>query len=352
MSDSDLPSILARIAPTRRITPEDVLDIRRSLFGDMAVTPLEAETLIALDEAAIERCDEWTMLFSEAVTDFIVRQQSPPGYVDDAGADWLISLIGRDGRIRTDTELDLLIHILESADSVPQRLTDFALKQVKDAVLTGDGPLARSGRVEAGRITAAEVELLRRIIFAAGGSGDIAVTRHEAETLFDINDAVKGQDNDPAWADFFARAVGASVMTVSTFDGQSRESAARVDAWLNEPPENILGFASRMRPDKVDFVDTLKDAFGEPELDRAWAEQNAQDDADLAAAEPVTADEANWIKTRISGDGSFDPAEKALVAFLKQESPQLDDAIDPLVDEAEFNDTDVTPAIFGRRQAR
>jgi hypothetical protein len=353
MSQSALPQILARIAPTRRITPEDALDIRRALFGDMAVSPLEAETLIALDEAAVERCPEWTMLFTEAVTDFIVRQQHPPGYVDDAGADWLISLVGRDGRIRTDTELDLLIHILETADAVPQKLSDFALDQVKDAVLTGEGPLARAGRVEAGRITPAEVELLRRIIFAAGGSGDIAVTRHEAETLFEINDAVKGQDNDPAWADFFARAVGASVMTVSTYDGQSREDAARRAAWLEEPPEGLLGFAGRMRPDRLDqgFLETMSDAFREPSHERDWAAQNAEDDADLAAAERVTADEANWVLARIGADGSFDPAEKALIAFLKQESPQLDEAIDPLVDEAEFNDTEVTPAIFGRRRA-
>jgi hypothetical protein len=348
MSDADLPQILARIAPQRRITAEDALAVRRALFSDMSVSAIEAETLIALDEAAIERCAEWNELFVEALTDFVVRQQHPPGYVDEDGADWLMKLIERDGEVRTASELDLLVHVLETADSAPQRLTDFALKQVKNAVLNGEGPLARSGRLEKGRIGAAEVDLLKRILYSAGGDGNVAITRNEAETLFDLNDAVRGQPNDPSWNDLFARAIGAAVMTVSTYQAPSRDEAARDEAWLNAP-ESMATFVGRMftgsRRGALDGV------FGPSAEIREWEAQNAREDAAIAAAEPISADEAAWLSERIGRDGQFDPAERALIAFLREESPEIDEALAPLVEQQHADDPEGAPPVFGRRRS-
>jgi hypothetical protein len=349
MGDAVLPQVLATIAAARKITAEDTLAVRRSIYGELAITPIEAETLMALDEALLERCPEWDMLFVEALTDYVVNQQHPPGYVDDAGADWLISLIGRDGQIRTETELDLLVHILETADRVPGRLSDFALAQGKDAVLNGDGPLARSGRLQKGLMGADEVTLLRRILYAAGGPGNIAITRSEAETLFDINDAVRGQPNDPSWNDLFAKAIGAAVMTVSTYEAPSSEVAARDEAWLAEP-ESMGGFISRMFSGKK--VNPFDGVFGPSEDEQAWEARNAANEDALARAEVVAPDEAAWLQERIGRDGEFDPAEKALVAFLRGESPQIDEGMAPLIDEEESSDPQESTPVFGRRRSK
>lgn len=353
MGDAALPSILAAVAQRRAITPEDVISIRRAMFDDMAVSPIEAETLIALDEAAQQRCPEWTDLFVEALTDFMVRQRHPAGYIDDAGADWLINLINRDGHVRTDSELDLLVHILETADSAPQRLSDFALAQVKAAVVHGQGPLARSGRLQQGCIGADEVALLRRILFASAGEGNIGVTRHEAETLFDINDAARGQPNDPSWNTFFAQAIGGSILNVSTYEPVSREIAARDEAWLDEP-ENMASFVSRMFSGRG-MAQAFDGLFDKSADEKAWDAQNAREDAALAAAETVTAEEAGWIRERIGRDGYYDPAERELVAFLYRESPHIEGDLTPAESDVQPVPA-ATPAaaaapVFGRRHS-
>ena len=348
MVDAALPQILATLAAARRVDAQDTLALRRILFGDMAVTRIEAETLIALDEALLERCPEWDMLFVEALTDYVVRQQHPAGYVDEAGAGWLIDLINRDGQVRTCSELDLLAHVMEAADSVPQSLSQFALAQVKAAVIYGDGPLARSGRLQVGVMGRDEVELLRRILFSQASEGNIAVSRHEAETLFDINDAVRGQDNDPAWNDLFAKAIGAAVMTVTTYQAPSRDVAAKDEAWLAEP-ESMGGFISRMfTGNRNNLLDGVFDASQDMK-DRE--QRNTANDEAMADAEIVGVDEAAWLQDRIGRDGQFDPAEKALIAFLRQESPQIDIALAPLIDQEETTEAMETTPVFGRRQS-
>ncbi len=348
MSDAALPALLQRIAGARRITAEDALDIRRVLFGEMEITPIEAEALIALDEAALERSPEWSMLFVEALTDFLVRQRQPAGYIDEAGADWLLSVISRDGQIRTDSELDLLVHILEQADSAPRRLTDFALAQVKQAVLHGAGPLARSGRLQQGRMGADEVELLRRILHACAGDGNIAVTRAEAELLFDINDAIRGQDNDPSWNDLFARGIGAAIMTVSTYEAPSADVAARQEAWLSEP-ESLGAFVGRMFGGRQGAA--LDGVFGEDSTTRAWRDRNTAAEEALSAAEVVGEDESSWLRDRIGRDGQFDAAERALIAFLRAEAPQIDEALDPLLTRHAQEPMDGPPPAFGKRRS-
>jgi hypothetical protein len=55
-----------------------------------------------------------------------------------------------------------------------------------------------------GIIDAEEVAKLKEILYADG-----VIDKEEAEFLFEINDAVTGKDNDPAWESFFIQAISA-----------------------------------------------------------------------------------------------------------------------------------------------
>src|SRR5688500_1007120 len=101
------------------VSAHDVLALRRAVFSDDGVAPDEAEMLFDLDEADLERAPEWKEFFVEAITDIVVRQQRPAGYVLAEQAAWLIKLIDRDARTRTDSELELLVRILEAAQAAP-----------------------------------------------------------------------------------------------------------------------------------------------------------------------------------------------------------------------------------------
>lgn len=61
--------------------------------------------------------------------------------------------------------------------------------------------------VEDGIVDAEEVENIRQTIFEDG-----VIDRDECDALFEINDAVSGNDNDPAWEDLFVEAVASHVL--------------------------------------------------------------------------------------------------------------------------------------------
>jgi hypothetical protein len=71
----------------------------------------------------------------------------------------------------------------------------------------------RSGAsLQPGHVGKDEVDLLRRMLYAYGGSGNVAICRTEADVLFDINDATRTADNHPDWADLFVKAIANHLM--------------------------------------------------------------------------------------------------------------------------------------------
>src|SRR5262249_2932840 len=150
----------------------------------------------------------WPVFFIEAVTDYIVNQAEPEGYLTTDGAKWLLARVAKDGVVTRKTDLDLVVNVLHRSRWSPVSLSAFALPQLKRAVAEGEGPL-RSGQTttEPGVISEPEVELVRRVLYAFGGDGNVAVTRDEADVLFDINDAIADPDANEAWTDLFVKAV-------------------------------------------------------------------------------------------------------------------------------------------------
>ena len=296
------------------IAAEDVLALRRLVWGDAAVSREEADALMALNTACRLQATEWVDYFVEVMVDYLVRQQAPTGYVDDAKAVWLMDWIDKDGRVDTLTELELLVKVLEVAESVPEGLRGYALKQVEAAVLTGQGATRNGfndgdGRLDAACINATEVELLRRMIFAQSGDGAYIVSTAEADMLFRLKDATLGADNAPAWQDLFVKAVGNHLMAHRNYEALSRDDKLRMDRYEADTSVSIGRFFRRM-------VGMEGAALPQSALNIA---DRMNDDAAAAADHAITPEETQWTLDHIRADGHYDPIEKALVAFIRKE---------------------------------
>jgi hypothetical protein len=330
MASPALSQLVADLTARRRITEEDVTALRRLVFGEVHVTPGEAEVLIALDETVDHAPLAWSQLFVEALTDFLVHQEEPRGYVSEANADWLRQRIARDGAVKTHSELELLVNVLEKAKSVPMSLVVFALEQVKHAVLTGKGPLACGGALSPGVVTAPEVDLLRRILYAAGGDGHVAITRREAEVLFDINDATVDAANDAAWDELFVKALANFLLAASGYQVPTRAEALRREQWLDSPQTGVMGFFRRM----VASPNEILGAYSRPRVEETWAEQNRLNTEAARMAENVTEHEAAWLAERLGRGDRTSANERALLAFLKEEASSLHPLLRPLIEKA------------------
>jgi hypothetical protein len=314
-----LADIVGRLKTSGTISPDDVLAMRREVYGAPQVAGEYVEALLALDGALAAGSPEWTSFIGDALVDYVVHQEDPEDYVDDVKAGWLIGACA--GPLRRDGAIQALVRVIEDAAAVPQSLESFVLGKAKAAVIA------------AGQVSADDVALLRRLVFAGGGEDSVGVSREEADMLFDIDDALGKAANDPAWPDFFALAVADSLVEVSPFHVEGRADAARDEAWLSSRP-GLLDFFKHM-PHAPDVKGVLRDVF-DPYADaRAeWRDPDSRMEADEAAAAPVTDDEARWLLGRLGGGGALSLAGAKLVARLKADEGRMSPLLKPLLDGA------------------
>ncbi len=309
------------------ISEGDVLRLRSACYASGGIDAKEAELLMMLDERCPGQARTWAAFLVEAVTDFLVEHAEPEGYVNAANAAWLIGCVMRDGAIRSRTALELVVHVIDRARWAPESLVRLALEQVRDAVVSGQGPLRTGDAATPGRITEADVELVRRILYAFGGDGNVAVTRAEAEVLFDIDAAVSVGPPSPAWSDLFVKALANVVMATSSYAVPTREEALRREAWIAD--------SSGVSP-----LDILRSVVALPSLLAGYRAQSKEEAAldrlerqriELIVNERVTEGEAQWLAERIGRDGRLSPNEMALIAYLERESPDIHPALKDMV---------------------
>lgn len=331
---------VGEISARGSIRDSDVVAMRRAFNEDGTISLSEAEALLSLNSACRVTDASWPRFFIEALTDYIVHQAEPDGYIVVEKADWLISRISRNGHITTHTELELLLSVLNAARWSPPSLSAFALAQVRDAVVSGIG-VSRAGQMlQPGMIGQGEIDLLRRILYAFAGDGGIAVTRAEADMLIEINKALAPGKSSPAWTELFVKAVGASVLASLGHHIPPREEALRVEVWAKDADtrgasalladavsggddsgsarERIGKFLGRMVAGGAGSVwSTFRMQSSEERamarLERQRLEIVTQERIDDAACE--------WLIDRLGKDGKLDANEAELLAFLQRESP-------------------------------
>jgi hypothetical protein len=136
-------------------------------------------------------------------------------------------------------EFELLIKLIERAESVPADLASFALHQVQHSAMTGEGPAA-AGRIHFSRVVdAKDVASMVRLFQVTRGAKRRIISRPEADILFEMAEACT-DTNDPAWDGLFAETIRAHLLESNVPSGSAGLSKAtplvlddRDSAWLS-----------------------------------------------------------------------------------------------------------------------
>jgi hypothetical protein len=75
----------------------------------------------------------------------------------------------------------------------------------------------------------------------------------------------------------------------------------------------------------------LKAYLDQSDVESAMAARNAAHEASEAEASAVNETEADWLVAMIQQDGYIRANEKALISFLKDESPRMHPRLEPLL---------------------
>jgi hypothetical protein len=311
-----------QILKRQTIEFDDILLLKRVFYEDGVVSADEANLLFSMHQGCTVRHADWPDFFVDAITDYLVFQEAPRGYLTAANANWLAARTSTDGKVATKTEIDLLINALEKARWAPVSLSRFALEQVKHAVVTGEGPLRKGKPVSAGRISECEVDLIRRILYGFGGDGHVAVTRSEADVLFDIDEAVAGSPPNAIWTDLFVKAIANVIMSASGYSVPSREEALRQEADLEEDDEQTSILFSLLSMVHAN-LSSMQDAYHDQTVEERALSRLEHQRIEIITNELIPEPDPAWLVGRLGRDGRLTPSERALISYLNHESPRI-----------------------------
>ncbi len=338
MDDAIPHSLVDDIIAKGRVTADDVLNLRKTMFQDGLIDRREAEQVFAIDAACTEKAPEWAAFFVDALTDHVVWKVEPKKYVSDEKANFLIDNILRDGKVDGETELELLINVVHWAISSPPPLALLAMQAIRDSILQPETAAYGSNRPPA-EISPADVALIRKVIYAAGSPGGYTVTREEAELIIALNDATRGTERPASWDDLYVKAVANFLM----FPGApphvpTAEEELRRERWLDER-RGVGGFLKDMGSSLRRFDFPMEDARREADLFGKYAKQEEleKERAQLATAmsrESIDPVEAQWLLANVGASGPLEENEKALLTFIRRNAPQIDPALNPLLERA------------------
>ena len=302
-------NLAAKVCADGVIDAAELAALRKAGWSDGTLTQLEAEHLFTINHALGHHDVKWCDFFVESIGEYVINGSQPTGYVSQEEANWLVLQIKQDGRLCSMAELELLVRIYERARNVPDSLKAFVLAQLEQAVLTGTGPTRGGGELSDTHVSTAEVEVLRRILFAPASDRPAAVSRREAEMLFRLKDATIDADNAPEWKALFVQGVGNYLTGYSADNAQiSRVRAMELEAFIEENRASIGGFMGRMA--KI-APGTFAKVFGKisPAANRADL---------VAGAQEVTGDERMWLEGQIAQSGQIDDYDQALLNFIEE----------------------------------
>lgn len=303
--------IAQRAAADGQITADELLALRREGWGDGIITRAEAEALFVLNTSLRDRSAEWCDFFVEAIGEFVLNGTPPRLQCSDEEAAWLIGQIDHDGVVESVAELECMVRILERAENTPDRLKNYVLAVVEREVLTGVGPTRCGGELSATHISAAECRIIRRVIWASGGHGPAAVTRHDAEMLFRLKDETLAEENAPEWDDLFIDGVANYLKGFTLQNAQlSHDRKLELEAFVADNQANVGRFMGRVAREAPQVMNHFGKVFGKKKPVGSGYEALA------AAGEVVTDYESEWLDGMIDADGEVDELESRLIARL------------------------------------
>jgi hypothetical protein len=302
-----------------QISADEILGLRREGWADGRIEPAEAEALFVLNDHLAERTTGWVDFFVEAVGEFILAGGNPRGFVSEEQAEWLMARLDRNGQVDTMAELELLGHLFDKAERVPETLRAYALNQIEQIVLTGSGPTRDGGQVDGARITPAECRLLKRFVYSFASETPGGVSRAEAEMLFRLKDATLGADNAEDWPDLFVKAVANHLMAHNRFAQLSDDRARALDSFMSDATPRLGAFFGRMAGASVSggFSEAASRVLG---FGRKGAERDR--DAEVASDARITELEEAWLQQQVDANHQLDVLDKALLRFLAAEERQ------------------------------
>lgn len=327
-------SLLASVSTTEikargSIKDGDVVRLRKAFSDDSRITLEDAQGLFALNDACPIQDPAWPPCFVDLMTDFVVDQIEPFGYLNADKSRWLRERLAVAGKVEGKVKLDLLISAIARSRWLPQSAAVFALEQVRLAIADGTGPLRAGKPISRLAVGEDDVDVLRQMLVACGGEGHVAISRAEAEVILDIDRLTAQADNHPRWREFFVAVIGGCMISASGYALASRQELLAADAWSHSGADldNVMsGMSAGER--------SLVCAFRAMTREERAIDRLTQQKIGIVTREEIPAADAGWLADCLGQPGQQTPNVMAVLRLMKSEPCALDPRLQQLVQQA------------------
>lgn len=290
----------AAIAAKGEATAEDVQHLRNIAMADGRLCRAEVEAAFTVDRVLMERSQDWVWWLREITVDHLFGVGATAKDLAHDDADWLLGAVQPLATEGSRARLEVLVRVVETACSMPDAFYLAVLNALADAVTSnqGDGEPV---------ICAEDATQLRRVLYASAGDGRFAISRAEAEFLFDLNDRTSEAGNAPEWTQLFVQAISNYLMASFGHKCPHRHTA------LSQPVEvpEDMSFWARAVSGLAWFMKSPLE-----KMDEHYSQANATLETDSDDAVRITDGEARWVIERIARSGDIDETEETLLKRL------------------------------------
>lgn len=297
------------------IRETDVRVLQATLSQQQALDQSSIDDLFRIHTLCHLHAAAWADFFIETVTDYLVHERQPSGYLTLEQVRYLFDRLLRNGRLETKTEFDLILNLLDKSRWAPERLAASALEQVHVAVATGAGVLRGGQELASGEVTAQDISHVRTILNAFGGDECRPLTKGEAQVLCTIDECLTRSGEADAWSEFFTLAVANLMLAASGYRVPTREVALapgpagpnrrKIPGGSKDHLAKVFAGYSRVSPEERAIM----------RLERQRLE--------IVTGEQTDEADAIWLAERLNTRFGNAPHLAALLAFFRDQDIRL-----------------------------
>jgi hypothetical protein len=199
-------ALLPEVAQGGFISADDVLRLRRAIYQGGGIDRDKATALFRLNRDHRSHDPAWAEFYVEALSDFFYWREGSDSALTGDAERMLMHWIGPADSV-DGTELRLLLNLIFRTNGSSETFHAYVLDAVRHSVLHGREALYGKAPRTPGAIDAADVEVIRKLVYGLGGQKGMAIGAAEAAFLFELNHATAGAPNAPAWRELFVKAI-------------------------------------------------------------------------------------------------------------------------------------------------
>ena len=298
-----------------RIDAEEVNKLRDVLYADGKIDQEEADFLFEINDAVSGKDNDssWNQFFVETISDYLLNDEKSPGVIDEEEGKWLVEKIGADGQV-DGAEKQLLSHLVKNAKKMPVTVTALMTGASTANAISSDLPNLQQMKKEIladGKIDKDEVKQLRKTLYADG-----KIDQEEADFLFEINDAVSGKKNDPAWNQFFVEAISDYLLNdekshsvIDEEEGKWLVEKIGADGQVDGVEKQLLNHLNKKAKKMPAAVTALMTSVSTANAIPSNQKNLQQLKNELLADGKVDKDEVNRLRHAFYADGKIDKEE-------------------------------------------